>query len=97
MSWCNRQVQPLKECFLSCNDLDEKVDSIKPGGSLLQLPEAMIALDIPMAATSFVDKWGLVDVGQLGPASRYGLKHSDPFNISSSTLQTGMVHSQQSS
>ena len=36
-----------------------------------QVPEAMISLDMLMAASSYVDKWGLVDVGQLGPANRY--------------------------
>ena len=42
------------------------------GSSMLQVPEAMISLDLLMAASSFVDKWGLVDVGQLGPAARLG-------------------------
>ena len=39
---------------------------------MLRVPDGMIALDVPMAASSYVDKWGLVDVGQLGPASRLG-------------------------
>ena len=29
-------------------------------------------LDLLVAASSYIDKWGLVDVGQLGPAARLG-------------------------
>ena len=43
------------------------------GSSMLQVPDSMISLDLLMAASSFVDKWGLVDVGQLGPAARAGI------------------------
>ena len=39
---------------------------------MLRLPQAMVALHLLMAPTSYVDKWGLVDVGQLGPAVRLG-------------------------
>ena len=39
---------------------------------MLRLPSAMVTLDLLMAASTYVDKWGLVDVGQLGPAARTG-------------------------
>ena len=45
----------------SCDDLEPHV---------LLVPQAMVSLDLMMAPTSYVDKWGLVDVGQLGPAVR---------------------------
>ena len=47
----------------SCDDLEPHV---------LLVPQAMVSLDLMMAPTSYVDKWGLVDVGQLGPAARLG-------------------------
>ena len=53
-------------CF-SCDDLDSRLDS-----HVLEVPEAMVSLHLEMAPTYFVDKWGLVDVGQLGPAVRLG-------------------------
>ena len=51
----------------SCEDLDSRLDSHRS-----RLPQAMVALDLMMAPTSYVDKWGLLDVGQLGPATRLG-------------------------
>ena len=51
----------------SCNDLDKRPDK-----EVLRLPSAMVTLDLLMAASTYVDKWGLVDVGQLGPAARTG-------------------------
>ena len=59
--------------YCSCNDLDKRPDKGVMGSSMLQVPESMISLDLLMAASSFVDKWGLVDVGQLGPAARAGI------------------------
>ena len=53
-------------CF-SCDDLDSRLDSQE-----LAVPQAMVSLHLEMAPTYFVDKWGLVDVGQLGPAVRLG-------------------------
>ena len=58
--------------YCICNDLDKRPDKGVMGSSMLQVPESMISLDLLMAASSFVDKWGLVDVGQLGPAARAG-------------------------
>ena len=48
----------------SCDDLEPH--------TVLRLPRAMLALHLMMAPTSYVDKWGLVDAGQLGPAVRRG-------------------------
>ena len=48
----------------SCDDLEPH--------TVLRLPQTMLALHLMMAPTSYVDKWGLVDAGQLGPAVRRG-------------------------
>ena len=50
-----------------CYDLDYRLEPYT-----LELPRAMVTLDLMMAATSTVDKWGLVDLGQLGPAVSQG-------------------------
>ena len=69
----NLRVKKILTFYCSCNDLDKRPDKGVMGSSMLQVPEAMISLDLLMAASSFVDKWGLVDVGQLGPAARAGI------------------------
>ena len=56
----------------SCIDLDKRPDKGVAGSSMLQVPVSMISLDLLVAASSYIDKWGLVDVGQLGPAVRLG-------------------------
>ena len=53
--------------YFSCDDLDTRQDSHE-----LEVPQAMVSLHLEMAPTYFVDKWGLLDVGQLGPAVRLG-------------------------
>jgi len=55
-----------------CKDLDERPFNSRVANNQLEIPTAMIALDVWLPPSSFVDKWGLIDVGQLGPAGRVG-------------------------
>ena len=57
----------------SCNDLDERPFNSRIASNQLQIPTAMISLDMWMPPSSFVDQWGLIDVGQLGPAGRLNI------------------------
>ena len=61
---------PIRFHYSSCIDLDKRPDKGVAGSSMLQVPVSMISLDLLVAASSYIDKWGLVDVGQLGPAVR---------------------------
>ena len=63
---------PRRFHYSSCIDLDKRPDKGVAGSSMLQVPVSMISLDLLVAASSYIDKWGLVDVGQLGPAARLG-------------------------
>jgi len=55
-----------------CKDLDERPFNSRISSSQLKIPTAMVSLDTWLPPSSFVDKWGLIDVGQLGPAGRFG-------------------------
>ena len=48
------------------------------------IPPAMITLDMWLPPSQDVDSWGLLDVGQLGPAVRFGLLTTN--NEKSSTV-----------
>ena len=41
--------------------------------TLQEIPPSMITLDMLLPPSHDVDTWGLLDVGQLGPALRFGL------------------------
>ena len=73
-------------CFCySCKDLDERPFNSRVANNQLEIPTAMIALDVWLPPSSFVDKWGLIDVGQLGPAGRlYYVGVDEDYNITSS-------------
>lgn len=51
-----------------CTDLDTRLAT--PGH--LRVPQAMLSLDIWLPAAQEVTAWGLIDAGQLGPATRFG-------------------------
>ena len=76
--------------YFSCKDLDEKPFNSLIAPNQLQIPTAMISLDMWMPPSSFVDKWGLIDVGQLGPAGRSNIySFSKIHYFSSSFLDLG--------
>ena len=59
--------------YFSCTDLDERPFNSTIDSNQLKIPTAMISLDMWMPPSSFVDNWGLIDVGQLGPAGRWNI------------------------
>ena len=59
--------------YFSCKDLDQRPFNSLIAPNQLQIPTAMISLDMWMPPSSYVDKWGLIDVGQLGPAGRWDI------------------------
>ena len=81
--------------YFSCNDLDERPFNSRIASNQLQIPTAMISLDMWMPPSSLVDKWGLIDVGQLGPAGRWDLHSVPELSDFLHHSKVWMVHSKQ--
>ena len=70
MHFCEKKWIITLQLFCSCADLDERPFNSRIPSNQLRVPTAMLSMDVWLPPSSFVDKWGLIDVGQLGPAGR---------------------------